>query len=700
MSIISTTHHLIGVQGGGETVSGAVRYDIEQNLTPEEQDQARQNIGISALCQEYSGGANIDITDHVVSVTGKKLLQIDDNSLTATEGNNSITIAVQPTFVENITNTTVENKLNDMAEHGDLVTTVNHDSTLSGNGTIQQPLGVLGSFADKSDFDALSDKVDAIDFTYTSPYGTSLINNDNHTIEQSNSAIGQFVTKDWKTHGQAAVTASNPWEGSSLGGQTPRVTEVGWTIWDNAIIDSDAYIKLSCGQESMNVPLKTTNKYHSHYFPSATMPENWVGKTVWETYYGPTTTQQITTYRRDGNETVTSGVRELAWKDDLDSAKTAIAKNTVDITNVTNLANTTDQYIKDNESKWGATLNVNSPLSGNGSTTSPLGIKPLMIDSNTLSGDGYTSNIGLNKSYALASDLATTNATVVGHSDDIYLLGNNLYECQQDIESVSAMVPEIRWTGMGSASADKLNFTQQFDPVTEEYVSMDYETTARGLGYTLSDAGRIKLTNAASVEDLTGKQDKLTAGYGININEINQISNTMHVETFSTILSRHTLGNTGTNDLYLGNWRLHFTHKAVSSWGGIGTNMTVKTVKDLQYGDSGEAQYHVVQNHWRQQATNKANWPAPFNAMHGKFADGEMESYNAWANDVTLGKDGYNFIYEGPDASKSTIWHFFVDCGYKWTDWIDFWVQLYYVNQNQPNSNAIHLKIYGTYHYA
>ena len=574
MSIISTKHKLVGVQNGG-TVSGAVRYDVKQDLTEAEQLQARENIGIKGLGQEYSAGNNIDITDHVISVTGKKLLTIDDVSMTATQTDNTINIGVNNDYYQNLTQIAVDNAVEEIITEGRVIHEVYHDNSLTGNGN-DKPLGLANDYALASDFEALQGDVETID---------NLVTTINNEVDQNIIDIGSLSAQNVSLDVRVASNTSN------------------------------------------------------------------------------------------------------------------ITTNTTNISTVTRKADDTWQYIVDHESVWGASLNVNSPLTGTGSTASPLGINALKIDA-TLTGDGYNTKIGLKDNYALQSNLNTTNQTVLSHSDEIYNLGNDLNECQQDIESVSAMVPEIRWTGMGSASADKLHFTQQFDPVTEEYVQMDYDSTSRGLGYTLSDAGRTKLTNAATVDDLGGKQDKLTAGYGISINEINQISNTMHVETFSTILSRHTLVNTGSNDINLGNWRLHFTHKAVTSWGSIGTNMTVRTVKSLQYGDSGEAQYHIVQNHWRQQATNKSTWPAPFKSMHGKFADGEVESYNSWANDVTLGKDGYNFIYEGPEQSKATIWHFFVDCGYKWSDWLDFWVQLYYVNQNQPNSNAVHMKIYGIYHYA
>lgn len=115
MSIISTNHKLIGIQNGG-TVSGAVRYDVQQDLTEAEQLQARENIGIKGLGQEYSAGNNIDITDHVISVTGKKLLAIDDATLTAYNSSDALTLGVNQEYIGYVVDGKVEASIGDYAQ--------------------------------------------------------------------------------------------------------------------------------------------------------------------------------------------------------------------------------------------------------------------------------------------------------------------------------------------------------------------------------------------------------------------------------------------------------------------------------------------------------------------------------------------------------------------------------------------------------
>ena len=66
MGILSTNQKIIKIGGGGAESSGAVHYDYVQQLTDIQKQTARNNIGIKG----YSAGNNIDITNHIISVTG------------------------------------------------------------------------------------------------------------------------------------------------------------------------------------------------------------------------------------------------------------------------------------------------------------------------------------------------------------------------------------------------------------------------------------------------------------------------------------------------------------------------------------------------------------------------------------------------------------------------------------------------------
>lgn len=378
MSIISTNHKLVGVQNGG-TVSGAVRYDVQQDLTEAEQLQARKNIGIKGLGQEYSAGNNIDITDHVISVTGKKLLTIDDVSMTATQTDNTINIGVNNDYYQNLTQIAVDNAVEEIITEGRVLHEVYHDNSLTGNGN-DKPLGLANDYALESEFEALQGDVENID---------------------------------------------------------NRVTTINNEV-DQNIIDISS---LSAQNISLDVRVASN-------------------------------TSNITT-------------------------------NTTNISTVTRKADDTWQYIVDHESVWGASLNVNNPLTGNGSTASPLGINALKIDA-TLTGDGYNTKIGLRDNYALQSNLNTTNQTVLSHSDEIYNLGNDLYECQQDIESnasdisaVSGKLVTIYNTGRGGINSySAIYFTDMYDNLgngKEVHINRgrpDGTTSTVECGYTVSELGR------------------------------------------------------------------------------------------------------------------------------------------------------------------------------------------------------------------
>lgn len=141
---------------------------------------------------------------------------------------------------------------------------------------------------------------------YTSPSGTSYIDNVNYTIEQSNSAIGYITTYDWRARWQFPITSVPV----SNTGFTPSTKEVKFEIPDNITGE----IRLANNSEMTD--------YISGYFNDSSevifnIPESWVGSTVYFYYNGDTSPYQITGYTKDGNATTTEAVRKLAWEDDL-----------------------------------------------------------------------------------------------------------------------------------------------------------------------------------------------------------------------------------------------------------------------------------------------------------------------------------------------------------------------------------------------
>lgn len=149
---------------------------------------------------------------------------------------------------------------------------------------------------------------------YTSPSGTSYIDNVNYTIEQSNSAIGYITTYDWRTRWQFSIS-SVPVQGSSF---TPSTRELKFVTYDNI----DGEIRLANNYEMTD--------YISGYFNSGSeevvfnIPESWVGNSVYFYYNGDTSSYQITGYTKDGNPISTEAVRKLAWEDDLITVSASI----------------------------------------------------------------------------------------------------------------------------------------------------------------------------------------------------------------------------------------------------------------------------------------------------------------------------------------------------------------------------------------
>ena len=141
---------------------------------------------------------------------------------------------------------------------------------------------------------------------YTSPSGTSYIDNVNYTIEQSNSAIGYITTYDWRARWQFPITTVPV----SNTGFTPSTKEVKFEISDTI----NGEIRLANNYEMTD--------YISGYFNDSSevifnIPQSWVGSTVYFYYNGDTSAYQITGYTKDGNPISTEAVRKLAWEDDL-----------------------------------------------------------------------------------------------------------------------------------------------------------------------------------------------------------------------------------------------------------------------------------------------------------------------------------------------------------------------------------------------
>lgn len=148
---------------------------------------------------------------------------------------------------------------------------------------------------------------------YTSPSGTSYIDNTNFTIEQSNSAIDYVTTYDWRARWQFPITTV-PVDNT---GFTPSTKEVKFEIPDTITGE----IRLANNYEMTD--------YISGYFNNSSevifnIPQSWVGNLVYFYYNGDTSQYQISGYTKDGSPTTTEAVRKLAWEDDLMAVSAAI----------------------------------------------------------------------------------------------------------------------------------------------------------------------------------------------------------------------------------------------------------------------------------------------------------------------------------------------------------------------------------------
>lgn len=744
MGILSTNTHLIGVNAGG-TVSGAVRYDIAQDLTTAEQAQARANIGFDGALKEYSGGNNIKIQDYIVSVTGKKGLMIEDRSMTANESSNSIEIGVRDEYVQDIAEETVETVIDQKIEASEIITTIFRDSSLSGNGTQGSPLGIASAFKVEHDttLTGLGTTASPLglanDYQYTSPSGTSTINNDNHTIEQTNKAIDLVASRQYTSIGSNPHMENNSTPGQfntgiNLGAQQGQWFRFNvWTIGLEEGQDAHILFKEYNGVTLGPIPVTKESQDYEVILPAGE------DKTLWYTTDKSIQATQICMnfQKYTGEGTPVKTVREMAWKDDLTAVSAQVVTNTTNIaTNSSNIdtvsgtATSTWNYIQEHEPGWGAQITATNGITGTGSTASPLGLSALKV-ANSLSGNGVTSNIGLTASYALNSDLENTQATVLNNSNSINTLqesydsllytvqnhtelinglDNEIDECDtkiaantSNIEEVSGKLITTDWNGMGQhIDGNGIHFSQMYDPVAEQYVTFGYDNegtaTEKSMGYTLSTDGKNKLINAATTSDLTGKQDALTPGYGISIgpgaNNTTVIANTMENTQFSnqwymdTLTSKHTLAT-----LYKGKWRLEVEQPAITSWtdtttitlkiSSQRTNLTEKGMIHYtrMYGYNGHRGYTYTDS---------------YAAIANKFLD--WEDIQLW--DCST-KYSLSIKVTNPSTAadqKYPVYHVTLTLGGSIVDTIDLWAMPMLQNNNAPAGNALRLYCWGTVH--
>lgn len=566
MGILSTNTHLIGVNAGG-SVTGAVRYDIEQNLTPEEQAQARENIGFEGALKEYSGGPNIKIQDYIVSVTGKKGLMIEDRSMTANETTSAIEIGVKDEYVQGIAEETVNIVIDQKIQDDEIITTIFRDNSLSGNGTQGSPLGIAEPFLVHTDTTLTGDGTTASpigianEYKYTSPSGTSYIDNDLKTIEQSNSAIGTIETRNYTIIGSSPHMEENQAPGRLNHGINLKDYQGQWfniNIWTTNYDDTEDHYMIFKEYNGVQLPPIKLGESVNYEF---IVPEGDEG-TLWYGLDSLVTADRVNVnFERYSSSTTTTGVRELAWKDDVTQLESQVSTNTVNIdvntmniASVTTQANDTWTYIQEHEPSWGAQIKTQNGITGTGSTTSPLGLSALKV-ANSLSGDGVTSNIGLTADYALASDLQNTqqavvnntnyigdlqqsydslNYTVENHSDNLLSLNNSVATCEQNIQvnsdnidTISGdMVSFLEIGSRGQTAYRKKLFASATNMEgAQEHLYAESNATTHStsdLGYTVTSAVAESLPKLGYVHDLQYYSNPNT--YTNNKNKIDYIN--------------------------------------------------------------------------------------------------------------------------------------------------------------------------------
>lgn len=147
---------------------------------------------------------------------------------------------------------------------------------------------------------------------YTSPSGTSYIDNVNYTIEQSNSAIDITSINDWNPTGQMEVNSSPDF----ITGFTARTNEIKFT--SNEVTSAIIRIyKEYNGTEYVEGELDNSDTVVMN------LPDDYLNREVW-LYYDGWIPANITIWQRVGQPMETKIVRELAWNDDLMTVSASI----------------------------------------------------------------------------------------------------------------------------------------------------------------------------------------------------------------------------------------------------------------------------------------------------------------------------------------------------------------------------------------
>lgn len=149
---------------------------------------------------------------------------------------------------------------------------------------------------------------------YTSPQKTSLIDNTNHTIEQTRYAIDYFNRINWVSDG-GQFPAKNGYN-SSWDALPSRY--IGFLVPEDV---RKIGTKIVCKRGSESYEKDFTNcKYEtignsSGYLLSFTLPEDWVGKLVYHIYYGENSSSNITCFSSDGTKSFVKEKQPLAWNE-------------------------------------------------------------------------------------------------------------------------------------------------------------------------------------------------------------------------------------------------------------------------------------------------------------------------------------------------------------------------------------------------
>lgn len=208
---------------------------------------------------------------------------------------------------------------------GSIITVVNNVSSTLDNkiDAVSSSIPDVSSFATHTEVNTVSSilesEIQAISGSipepfdgYTSPSGTSYIDNTNFTIEQSNSAIDITSINDWNPTGQMEVNSSPDF----IAGFTARSNEIKFTANEHTSAIIRIYKEYN-GTEYVEGELDNSDTLVMN------LPDDYLNREVWF-YYDGWIPANITIWHRVGQPITTKVVRELAWKDDLMAVSASI----------------------------------------------------------------------------------------------------------------------------------------------------------------------------------------------------------------------------------------------------------------------------------------------------------------------------------------------------------------------------------------